>query len=63
MNARVAAFKASNSKNQLILESIQRLLEDKFTFIDKHLDSIDSYQMGPNQSFTPPSDDGVSDGF
>ena len=46
MEARVAALEASGSKNQLLLESIQRLLEDKFASIDKRLDSIDSRRKG-----------------
>uniref|UniRef100_A0A6N2KDA2 Uncharacterized protein n=1 Tax=Salix viminalis TaxID=40686 RepID=A0A6N2KDA2_SALVM len=62
MDARVSALEASNSKNQLILESIQRFLEDKFASIDKHLDSIDSHQIGLDQTFTPPTDDDYRQG-
>ncbi|CAB4320250.1 unnamed protein product [Prunus armeniaca] len=63
MDARVAALEASNSKNdQVILETIQRLLEDKFASIDKRLDSIDSRCEGFDKPFPPPSDDDDGDG-
>ncbi|CAB4286472.1 unnamed protein product [Prunus armeniaca] len=62
MDARVAALETSNSKNQVILETIQRLLEDKFASIDKRLDSIDSRREGFDQPFPPPSDDDDGDG-
>ncbi|CAB4314119.1 unnamed protein product [Prunus armeniaca] len=62
MDARVAALETSNSKNQVILETIQRLLEDKFASIDKRLDSIDSRREGFAQPFPPPSDDDDGDG-
>ena len=61
MDARVAALEASNSKNQVILETIQRLLEDKFTSIDKRLDSIDSHREGSNSPLTSDVNDVVTD--
>ncbi|CAL2271884.1 unnamed protein product [Prunus armeniaca] len=61
MDARVATLETSNSKNQVILETIQRLLEDKFASIDKRLDSIDSRREGFDQPFPPPSDDDDGD--
>ncbi|CAL9012961.1 unnamed protein product [Prunus brigantina] len=62
MDAHVAALETSNSKNQVILETIQHLLEDKFASIDKRLDSIDSRLEGFDQPFPPPSDDDDDDG-
>ncbi|CAB4289896.1 unnamed protein product [Prunus armeniaca] len=62
MDARVAALEASNSKNQVILETIHRLLEDKFASINKRLDSIDFRREGFDQPFPPPSDDDDGDG-
>ena len=55
MEARVAVLEASGSKNQLLLESIPRLLENKFAPIDKRFDSIESRREGAGQTFPPPN--------
>ena len=57
MEARVAALEASGSKNQLLLESIQHFLEDKFVSIDKCLNSIESRREGADQTFPFPTDE------
>uniref|UniRef100_A0A6N2KFS7 Retrotransposon gag domain-containing protein n=1 Tax=Salix viminalis TaxID=40686 RepID=A0A6N2KFS7_SALVM len=62
MEARVAALEAANSKTQLLLEAIQRLLEDKFASIDKRLDSIESRRESSDQTCPPPSEEDDGDG-
>ncbi|KAF9661398.1 hypothetical protein SADUNF_Sadunf19G0064600 [Salix dunnii] len=62
MEARVAALEAANAKTQLILEAIHHLLEEKFTSIDKRLDSIESRHESSDQICTHPSEEDDGDG-
>uniref|UniRef100_A0A6N2MT16 Protein kinase domain-containing protein n=1 Tax=Salix viminalis TaxID=40686 RepID=A0A6N2MT16_SALVM len=54
MDARVSALES-------ILESIQRLIEDKFASIDKRFDAIESRRKNSDQTFPPPTDEDEGD--
>uniref|UniRef100_A0A6N2NHA3 aminobutyraldehyde dehydrogenase n=1 Tax=Salix viminalis TaxID=40686 RepID=A0A6N2NHA3_SALVM len=54
MDARVSALES-------ILESIQRLIEDKFASIDKRFDAIESRRKNSDQTCPPPSEEDEGD--